>query len=252
MATSSRRRSRRGDRDDLHALRRAHHRHLRRLHRRGHPDHRRAPRAGRRARRRRLCARDRPAGLRGGDRRPGHDECGDRRRQRVPRREPDAADRRSGRARASTGWARCRTCRTSTSCGRSRSSPPRCRAPSASPTSSSMAFARSVQRRVRPVVPRDPARRARRQGRSRRKRWFPTPGTYRASTKSIGDPADIERLADILVQRRAGRALSASRSGPAAAPTRRVEFVEKLNIPAYMNGAGRGTLAARTTRSTSS
>ena len=28
---------------------------------------------------------------------------------------------------------------------------------------------------------------------------LPKPGSYRASTKSIGDPADIERLADILV-----------------------------------------------------
>ena len=45
---------------------------------------------------------------------PGTHRRRDRRRQRLPRREPDAADRRPGRARTSTRWARCRTCRTST------------------------------------------------------------------------------------------------------------------------------------------
>ena len=53
-------------------------------------------------------------GVRRHHRRPGHHRRGHRRRQRLPLREPDPAHRRPGRARPSTRWARCRTCRTST------------------------------------------------------------------------------------------------------------------------------------------
>src|SRR5258705_3164198 len=63
----------------------------------------------------------------------------------------------------------------------------------------SMAFREAVNRAPGPSyleIPRDvldakvPLERAR----------IPKPGAYRASTKSVGDPADIERLADILVK----------------------------------------------------
>jgi acetolactate synthase-1/2/3 large subunit len=71
---------------------------------------------------------------------------------------------------------------------------------------------------------------------------IPEPGSYRASVKSIGDPADIEKLADILVkaQRPAvllGQQVWASQSADAA-----IDFVRALDIPAYMNGASRGML----------
>ena len=70
----------------------------------------------------------------------------------------------------------------------------------------------------------------------------PEPGSYRASVKSIGDPADIERLADILVKARRpavllGQQVWASQSADAA-----ISFVRALDIPAYMNGASRGML----------
>ena len=51
----------------------------------------------------------------GDHRGPGLHQRDDRHRHRVPLREPGPAHRRPGRARRSTRWARCRTCRTSTS-----------------------------------------------------------------------------------------------------------------------------------------
>ena len=70
----------------------------------------------------------------------------------------------------------------------------------------------------------------------------PKPGHYRASTKSIGDPADIEKLADLLVKAERpcvllGSQVYASRGHEAA-----IDLVRALNIPAYFNGAGRGIL----------
>jgi len=70
----------------------------------------------------------------------------------------------------------------------------------------------------------------------------PEPGSYRASVKSIGDPADIERLADILVKAKRpavllGQQVWSSQSADAA-----ISFVRALDIPAYMNGASRGML----------
>jgi acetolactate synthase-1/2/3 large subunit len=70
----------------------------------------------------------------------------------------------------------------------------------------------------------------------------PEPGHYRASTKSIGDPADIEKLADLLVKAERpcvllGSQVYASRGHEAA-----IDLVRALNIPAYFNGAGRGIL----------
>jgi len=71
---------------------------------------------------------------------------------------------------------------------------------------------------------------------------IPEPGHYRASTKSIGDPADIEKLADLLVKAERpcvllGSQVYASRGHEAA-----IDLVRALNIPAYFNGAGRGIL----------
>jgi acetolactate synthase-1/2/3 large subunit len=71
---------------------------------------------------------------------------------------------------------------------------------------------------------------------------IPQSGRYRASTKSIGDPADVEKLADILVASERPVILLGSQvwtcrgNGPA------IELVRALDIPAYFNGAGRGLL----------
>lgn len=71
---------------------------------------------------------------------------------------------------------------------------------------------------------------------------LPEPGRYRASTKSIGDPADIERLADILVKAERPCVLLGSQVWTCRGAEAATELVRTLNIPAFMNGAARGTL----------
>jgi acetolactate synthase-1/2/3 large subunit len=72
---------------------------------------------------------------------------------------------------------------------------------------------------------------------------IPEAGHYRASTKSIGDPADIERLADILVHAERPCVLLGSQVWTCRGTDAAIEFARTLNIPAFMNGAARGTLA---------
>ncbi|MGH8987600.1 MAG: thiamine pyrophosphate-binding protein [Acidimicrobiales bacterium] len=71
---------------------------------------------------------------------------------------------------------------------------------------------------------------------------IPAPGHSRASTKSAGDLADVERLADVL--RRAERpcVLLGQQVWTCRATDASVAFVEQLGIPCYLNGAARGTL----------
>ncbi len=71
----------------------------------------------------------------------------------------------------------------------------------------------------------------------------PAPGAYRASTRSIGDPADIEKLADLLVNAKKPAILYGSQVWMARGHGEAIDLVRKLNIPAYMNGAARGLLA---------
>jgi acetolactate synthase-1/2/3 large subunit len=71
---------------------------------------------------------------------------------------------------------------------------------------------------------------------------IPKAGAYRASTKSVGDPADIEKLADVIANAKKPAILLGQQVWTCDAVDVAREFVEKLNVPAYMNGAGRGTL----------
>lgn len=71
---------------------------------------------------------------------------------------------------------------------------------------------------------------------------IPQPGQYRASIRSIGDPADINRLADILVHAKKPCVLLGTQVWTCRGTEDAVNFVKTLNIPAFMNGAGRGTL----------
>lgn len=71
---------------------------------------------------------------------------------------------------------------------------------------------------------------------------IPQPGTYRASTKSIGDPADIERLAEMIARSRKPCVLLGQQVWTCRGTGAARAFVEHFNVPAYMNGAGRGTL----------
>ena len=71
---------------------------------------------------------------------------------------------------------------------------------------------------------------------------IPEPGHYRASTKSIGDPADIERLADILVKAERPAVMLGQQVWASRGHEQAIEFVRALDVPAYMNGASRGML----------
>jgi acetolactate synthase-1/2/3 large subunit len=71
---------------------------------------------------------------------------------------------------------------------------------------------------------------------------MPQPGSYRASVKSIGDPADIEKLADILTKAERPAVLLGQQVWSSRGHEEAIEFVRALDIPAYMNGASRGLL----------
>ena len=72
---------------------------------------------------------------------------------------------------------------------------------------------------------------------------IPRPGSYRASVKSIGDPADIEKLADILVKAKRPAVLLGQQVWASQGHEAAISFIRSLDIPAYMNGASRGMLS---------
>jgi len=71
----------------------------------------------------------------------------------------------------------------------------------------------------------------------------PGPGRYRASTRSLGDPKDIESLATILAKAKRPCALFGAQLMTCRANDMAVEFCRTLNIPAYTSGPARGTFA---------
>jgi acetolactate synthase I/II/III large subunit len=71
---------------------------------------------------------------------------------------------------------------------------------------------------------------------------IPQAGRYRASTKSIGDPADIEKLADVLTEAERPVILIGSQVWTCRGNEAAIELVRALDIPAYFNGSGRGLL----------
>ncbi len=71
---------------------------------------------------------------------------------------------------------------------------------------------------------------------------LPEYGKYRASVQSIGDPADIEKLADLLVNAKKPAMLVGSQVYMARGHQAAIDLGRALNIPLYMNGASRGIL----------
>ncbi|KPC59550.1 thiamine pyrophosphate-binding protein [Streptomyces chattanoogensis] len=71
---------------------------------------------------------------------------------------------------------------------------------------------------------------------------IPQAGRYRASTRSAGDPEAVERLADLLVRAEKPVILLGSQVWTTRATDAATELVRTCDVPAYMNGAGRGTL----------
>lgn len=70
----------------------------------------------------------------------------------------------------------------------------------------------------------------------------PEAGKYRSSPRHVGDPADIENLADMLVNSRKPAVLFGQQVWASGSHEACIEFVRALNIPAYMNGAARGMM----------
>src|SRR3984957_14894411 len=70
----------------------------------------------------------------------------------------------------------------------------------------------------------------------------PQPGHYRASTHSLGDPRDIEKLADILVNAERPAILYGQQVWTARGHKEDNALLSGLDIPGYFNGASRGLL----------
>src|ERR1700674_1014431 len=71
---------------------------------------------------------------------------------------------------------------------------------------------------------------------------IPKPGHYRASTRSLGDPRDIEKLADLLVSSERPAILFGQQVWAARGHEEAIALLRGLDIPGYFNGAGRGLL----------
>ncbi len=74
------------------------------------------------------------------------------------------------------------------------------------------------------------------------KAMVPEAGRYRASTHSIGDPSDIERLAELLVQSERPAVLLGTQVWTCRGHEDATKLFKTLNVPCYMNGAARGVL----------
>jgi acetolactate synthase-1/2/3 large subunit len=70
----------------------------------------------------------------------------------------------------------------------------------------------------------------------------PKPGHYRASTHSLGDPADIQQLADILVDSERPAILYGQQVWTARGHDEAIALLRGLDIPGYFNGGSRGLL----------
>ncbi|HJP76522.1 MAG TPA: thiamine pyrophosphate-binding protein [Pseudonocardiaceae bacterium] len=71
---------------------------------------------------------------------------------------------------------------------------------------------------------------------------IPEAGHYRASTRNLGDPGDIQKLADLLSHAQKPVILLGSQVWTTRGSDAAINLVRSLDLPAYMNGAGRGTL----------
>ena len=71
---------------------------------------------------------------------------------------------------------------------------------------------------------------------------LPKPGHYRASVRNAGDPRDIEKLADILVNSERPAILFGQQVWAARGDKEAVALLRGLDIPGYFNGAARGML----------
>lgn len=70
----------------------------------------------------------------------------------------------------------------------------------------------------------------------------PQAGHYRSSIKSIGDPADIDALAQLIVKSKKPAILLGTQVWSSRSHQEAIDLVRALNVPAFFNGAARGVL----------
>ena len=71
---------------------------------------------------------------------------------------------------------------------------------------------------------------------------LPQAGKYSASPKTLADPIDIQKAADMISKAERPCVLLGQQVWTCQSTDEAIDFVRKLNIPAYLNGAARGTL----------
>ncbi len=71
---------------------------------------------------------------------------------------------------------------------------------------------------------------------------IPQAGHYRASTKSVGDVRDVQRLADMINASKRPVMLVGSQVWTARGHEEAIDLIRALDVPAYFNGAARGLL----------
>ena len=71
---------------------------------------------------------------------------------------------------------------------------------------------------------------------------IPQAGKYSASPKTLADPIDIQKAADMISKAERPCVLLGQQVWTCQSTDEAIDFVRKLNIPAYLNGAARGTL----------
>ena len=71
---------------------------------------------------------------------------------------------------------------------------------------------------------------------------LPQAGKYSASPKTLADPNDIQKAADMISKAERPCVLLGQQVWTCQSTDEAIDFVRKLNIPAYLNGAARGTL----------
>jgi|TARA_B100001093_G_scaffold325079_2_gene310185 acetolactate synthase-1/2/3 large subunit len=74
------------------------------------------------------------------------------------------------------------------------------------------------------------------------KATLPQAGKYSASPKTLADPVDIQKAADMISKAERPCILLGQQVWTCQSSEEAVDFVRKMNIPAYLNGAARGTL----------
>ncbi|WP_085066692.1 thiamine pyrophosphate-binding protein [Catenuloplanes japonicus] len=68
------------------------------------------------------------------------------------------------------------------------------------------------------------------------------PSSYRTTTKSIGDPASVDKLAGLLARSAKPCVLLGSQVWTGRGSQAAIDFARTLNVPVFMNGSARGTL----------